>query len=67
MLPMTPRTPPTVKHGRGNIMLWGCFSAKGTVKLHCIKGSMDGAMYRQDQGIEASQGIGNGSWKGIPA
>ena len=23
-------TIPTVKHGGGNLMLWGCFSAKGT-------------------------------------
>ncbi len=42
-------------------MLWGCFSAKGTGQLHRIKGTMDGAMYSQDQGIE------NGSWMGIPA
>ncbi len=41
MLSMTPRTPsPPVKHGGGN-MLWGCFSAKGTGQLHCIKGTMD--------------------------
>ncbi len=60
-------TIPTVKHGGGNIMLWGCFSAKGTGQLHRIKGTMDGAMYRQGQGIEASQGIENGSWMGIPA
>ena len=40
-------TIPTVKHGGGNIMLWGCFSAKGTGQLHRIKGTMDGAMYRQ--------------------
>uniref|UniRef100_A0A674DVX9 Transposase Tc1-like domain-containing protein n=1 Tax=Salmo trutta TaxID=8032 RepID=A0A674DVX9_SALTR len=38
---------PTIKHGGGNIMLWGCFSAKGTGQLHRIKGTMDGAMYRQ--------------------
>ncbi len=50
-------TIPTVKHGGGNIMLWGCFSAKGTGQLHRIKGMLDGAMYHQGQGIEASQGI----------
>ncbi len=54
-------TTPTVKHGGGNIMLWGCFSAKGTGQLHRIKGMMDGAMYRQGQRIE------NGSWVGFPA
>ncbi len=37
-------------------MLWGCFSAKGTGQLHHIKGTIDGAMYRQGQGIE------KGSW-----
>ncbi len=50
-------TIPTVKHGGGNIMLRGCFSAKGTGQLHCIKGTMDRALYRQGQRIEASQGI----------
>ncbi len=29
------------------------FFAKGTGQLHRIKGTMDGAMYRQGQGIEA--------------
>ncbi len=28
-------------------MLWGCFSAKGTGRLHRIEGRMDGAMYRE--------------------
>ena len=38
-------TIPTVKHGGGNLMLWGCFSAKGTGRLHRIEGRMNGAMY----------------------
>uniref|UniRef100_A0A803KB68 Tc1-like transposase DDE domain-containing protein n=1 Tax=Xenopus tropicalis TaxID=8364 RepID=A0A803KB68_XENTR len=38
---------PTVKHGGGNILLWGCFSAKGTGQLIRINGKMDGAMYRE--------------------
>ncbi len=59
-------TIPTIKHGGGNIILLS-FSAKGTGQLHRIKGMMDGAMYRQGQDVEASQGIENGSWMGIPA
>ncbi len=48
-------------------LCFGMFSAKWTGQLHRIKGTMDGVMYCQGQGIEASQGIGNGSWMGIPA
>ena len=40
-------TIPTVKHGGGNLMLWGCFSAKGTGRLQRIEGRMNGAMYRE--------------------
>ncbi|KAI4889951.1 hypothetical protein NFI96_007815, partial [Prochilodus magdalenae] len=38
-------TIPTVKYGGGSIMLWGCFSAHGTGRLHCMKERMTGAMY----------------------
>ncbi len=40
-------TIPTVKHGGENIMLWGCFSAKGPRRLICVKERMNGAMYRE--------------------
>src|SRR4029434_3243275 len=45
-------TIPTVKHGGGNIMLWGCVSAMGIGRLPCIEGTMDGAMYRGILGRE---------------
>ncbi|KAI4882550.1 hypothetical protein NFI96_034484 [Prochilodus magdalenae] len=38
----------TVKHGGGNIMFWGCFSAKGTGLLQRISGRMDGATQNPD-------------------
>ncbi len=46
-IPTVKNTIPTVKHGGGNIMLWGCFSAKGPGRLICVKERMNGAMYRE--------------------
>ncbi|KAI4886561.1 hypothetical protein NFI96_005076, partial [Prochilodus magdalenae] len=40
-------TIPTVKHGGGNIILWGSFLQRGTGRLHRIVGRIDGAMYRE--------------------
>jgi hypothetical protein len=36
-----------VKHGAGNIKLWGCFSVAGTRRLFRIEGKMNGAKYRE--------------------
>ncbi len=36
---------PTVKHGGGSIMVWGCMSAAGTGELCFIEGNMDSNMY----------------------
>ncbi|KAK1785092.1 hypothetical protein P4O66_018523 [Electrophorus voltai] len=38
-------TIPTVKHGVGNIMLWGCFSAKWPGHLVRIHGKIDSTAY----------------------
>ncbi|CAJ0919377.1 unnamed protein product [Ranitomeya imitator] len=40
-------TIPTVKHGGGTIMIWGCFSAKGPGRLIRVHERMNGAMYRE--------------------
>lgn len=38
---------PTVKHGGGNVMVWGCFSRSGVGPLVKIEGKMDRFAYRK--------------------
>lgn len=39
-------TLPTVKHGGGSVMLWGCFAASGTGKLQRVEGIMNSIKYQ---------------------
>lgn len=36
----------TVKHGGGNVLVWGCMAASGVGNLHFIEGAMNKFMYR---------------------
>ncbi|KAG2457390.1 TCB1 transposase, partial [Polypterus senegalus] len=36
---------PTVKHGGGSVLMWGCMSAAGVGELHFIDGIMNSTMY----------------------
>jgi DDE superfamily endonuclease len=36
-----------VKHGGGNVMVWGCLTAKGVGWICCIEGNMNAALYTE--------------------
>ncbi len=38
---------PTVKHGGGSVMIWGCFAASGPGRLAIIDGTMNSALYQK--------------------
>ena len=40
-------TIPTVKFGGYSIIIWGCFSSKGTSEFQVIRGRIKGSMYRE--------------------
>ena len=40
-------TLPTVKHGGGSVMLWGCFISSGTGDLQRMEGKMDSIKYQE--------------------
>jgi len=38
---------PTVKHGEGSVLVWGCFAALGPGRLAIIDGTMNSALYQK--------------------
>ena len=62
-------TIPTVKHGGGNLMLWGCFSAKRTGRLHDYRGEDEWGHVPGNfrwQPPSLSESTENGSWMSLP-
>lgn len=50
-------TLPTVKHGGGSVMLWGCFAPSGTGNLHRVEGIMDSDRYQDILAKNVSQSV----------
>ncbi|KAI5624440.1 hypothetical protein C0J50_15962, partial [Silurus asotus] len=51
--------PPTMKHGGGSIMLWGCFASACTGKLQRVQGSMNSLQYQEILDDSVMQSVTN--------
>ena len=58
-------TSPTVKHGDGNIMLWGGFSAAGPVRLVKVAGKINAAKYSEILEYNLIQSVRTTAWEKI--
>uniref|UniRef100_A0A8C5QEC7 Transposase n=1 Tax=Leptobrachium leishanense TaxID=445787 RepID=A0A8C5QEC7_9ANUR len=52
-------TLPTVKHGGGSIMLWGCFASAGTGKLQRVQSTMNSLQYQEILDDNVMQSVTN--------